>query len=102
MLKDMHVYPERMLENMELSCGLYNSQRVLLALVQSGKSREDAYLMVQRNAMESWRTRKPFLELLRADAEVVAAIGEDALKNIFQLDHYLQHVDYLFERVFGA
>lgn len=100
-LKDMHVYPERMRENMERSFGLYNSQRVLLALITAGKTREDAYLMVQRNAMESWRTQKQFLDLLGADAEVVAAIGQDALKNIFQLDHYLQHVDYLFARVFG-
>lgn len=100
-LKDMHVYPERMRENMERSFGLYNSQRVLLALVQSGMSREDAYLVVQRNAMESWRTQKPFLDLLLDDAEVVSALGTEPLKNIFQLDHYLQHVDYLFERVFG-
>lgn len=100
-LKDMHVYPERMKENMERSFGLYNSQRVLLALISAGKTREDAYLMVQRNAMESWKTQKPFLDLLAGDAEVVAALGKDALTGIFQLDHYLQHVDYLFERVFG-
>jgi adenylosuccinate lyase len=100
-LKDMHVYPERMMENMERSFGLYNSQRVLLALIDTGMTREEAYLIVQRNAMESWRTQKPFLDLLSGDAEVVAALGEDALRGIFQLDHYLQHVDYLFERVFG-
>lgn len=100
MLRHMHVYPDRMLENMELSFGLYNSQRVLLALVQAGKSREEAYQIVQRNAMESWKTRKPFLELLRADAEVVETLGIDRLASIFKLDDYLQHIDYLFDRVF--
>ncbi len=100
-LRNLHVYPERMRENMELSCGLFNSQRVLLALIQKGMTREDAYLVTQRNAMESWRTKKPFIELLLADADVVKNLSAEDLSAIFQLDHYLQYVDYLFERVFG-
>ena len=100
-LQNLHVYPDRMRENMELSCGLYNSQRMLLALIEKGMLREDAYLVVQRNAMESWRTKKPFLDLLLADADVQKNLSEDEVRAVFQLDHYLQHVDYLFERVFG-
>ncbi len=100
-LRNLHVYPERMRENMELSCGLFNSQRVLLALIQKGMTREEAYLVTQRNAMESWRTKKPFIELLLADADVMKNLSAEELSAIFQLDNYLQYVDYLFERVFG-
>lgn len=100
-LQNLHVYPERMRENMEMSSGLFNSQRVMLALIQKGMTREDAYLVVQRNAMESWRTKTPFLELLLADPDVMNSLQEDEVRNIFQLEHYLQHVDYIFKRVFG-
>ena len=71
--KGMHVYPERMLENLDASYGLVFSQPVLLALVEAGMTRDDAYRIVQRNAMRTWEERRPFLEVLREDADVVTA-----------------------------
>ncbi len=99
-LRDLQVYPERMEANMQRSFGLYNSQRVLLALVGKGMTREEAYDIVQRNAMRSWREGKPFRELLSGDGAVTAVLSGDEIGNIFNLDFYLRHVDFLFRRVF--
>ena len=99
-IKDMHVYPERMMANMEKSYGLFNSQRVMLALIDKGMVREDAYLMVQKNAMESWGKGVSFMELLLADKEMAKYLSADEIKKIFDLDYYLRNVDFIFERVF--
>jgi adenylosuccinate lyase len=99
-LKDMHVYPERMKANMEKCYGLFNSQRVLLALIDKGMVREDAYLMVQKNAMESWDKGISFMELLIADKDVAKYLSADEIKSLFDLDYYLRNVDFIFERVF--
>ena len=101
------VYPERMQRNLDLLGGLVHSQRVLLALTQAGVDREGAYRLVQRNAMPVWRamqngTQAPtFLENLKADAEVTAALKPSEIEALFNLDHHFKHVDTIFARVFG-
>ncbi|HCM49974.1 MAG: adenylosuccinate lyase [Citromicrobium sp.] len=98
------VYPERMQANMDRMGGLIHSQRVLLALTQHGVSREDAYSIVQRNAMKVWESdgRLQLLDLLKQDKEVSAALSENELTALFDLDYHLKHVDTIFARVFGA
>ncbi len=96
------VYPERMRENLERTRGLYQSGRVLLALTQAGISREDAYRLVQRNAMQVWQQGGDLLEALKADAEVTAALDDGRLEALFDMEHHTQHVDTIFERVFGG
>jgi len=100
-LKDMHVYPERMKANMGRSYGLFNSQRALLALTEKGVSREDAYLIIQRNAMDSWSRGVAFKELLLADREVMRHMTAPEIESIFETDYYFRNIDYIFERVFG-
>ncbi|MCI0468714.1 MAG: adenylosuccinate lyase [Nitrospirae bacterium] len=100
-LKDMHVYPERMKANMEISSGLYNSQRVMLALTEKGMTREDAYAIVQKNTMQSWQTKKDFKELLLADNEMLSRLTAAEIEEIFNLEYYLRNIDYIFKRVFG-
>jgi adenylosuccinate lyase len=95
------VYPENMIKNMNRFRGLVHSQRVLLALTQAGLSREDAYRLVQRNAMKVWEQGKDFLEELLADAEVTAALPETAIREKFDLGYHTKHVDTIFGRVFG-
>jgi adenylosuccinate lyase len=101
MLREMHVYPKRMKENMEISMGLHNSQRVMLALVDKGVTREDAYLIVQRNAMKCWETRTPFIDLLWKDKAVKKHFSQKELKALFDLAPFLEHIEFLFGRVFG-
>jgi len=85
------VFPERMEQNLWASHGLFFSQKLLLALVESGMSRDDAYRTVQRNAMRTWEELRPFLEVLREDAEVTTALGDDVLAGCFDLDRALVH-----------
>jgi adenylosuccinate lyase len=100
-LDRLHVYPKRMKENMARSYGLYNSQRVMLALIDKGLSREAAYDIVQRNAMKSWKRGTQFKKLLLKDREVKKYLTAKELENIFDLQYYLKNVDYIFKRVFG-
>ena len=95
------VYPENMRKNLDRLGGLVHSQRVLLALTQKGVSREDAYVYVQRNAMPVWRGEGDFLTLLKADAQVRAALSEAELEELFDLGYHFKGVDRIFERVFG-
>ncbi|TDK36646.1 adenylosuccinate lyase [Rhizobium deserti] len=95
------VYPDNMMKNMNKFRGLIHSQRVLLALTQAGVSREDAYRLVQRNAMKVWEEGKDFLEELLADAEVRAALSEEDIREKFDLAYHTKHVDTIFSRVFG-
>ncbi len=95
------VYPENMLRNMNKFKGLVMSQRVLLALTQAGVSREDAYRLVQRNAMKVWEEGKDFKEELLADPEVTAALSEAEIEEKFDLGYHTKHVDTIFGRVFG-
>ena len=95
------VYPENMAKNLDRLGGLVHSQRVLIALTQKGAAREDAYRLVQRNAMKVWRGEGDFLSLLSADEEVRAYLSEAELVENFNLDYHFKHVDQVFERVFG-
>jgi adenylosuccinate lyase len=96
------VYPENMQRNLDQLGGLIFSQRVLLALTQAGVSREDAYRLVQRNAMKVWREGANFLDLLQADADVTAALSADDIAALFDLGYHTKHVDTIFRRVFGG
>ncbi|WP_432200261.1 adenylosuccinate lyase [Erythrobacter sp. W53] len=97
------VYPERMQANMDRMGGLIHSQRVLLALTQAGVSREDAYRLVQRNAMKVWESdgKLTLLDLLKQDEEVTAALSEAELEEKFDLEYHFKQVDTIFARVFG-
>jgi len=97
------VYPERMQKNLDRMGGLVHSQRVLLALTQAGITRDNAYRLVQRNAMKVWESdgALSLLELLKADEEVAAAMSEEELADKFNLDYHFKHVDTIFARVFG-
>ena len=95
------VYPDNMMANMNKFPGLVMSQRVLLALTQAGTSREDAYRLVQRNALKVWETGCDFKEELLADEEVVAALGVEQIEANFDLGYHTKHVDTIFKRVFG-
>ena len=95
------VYPETMRKNLDRLGGLIHSQRVLLALTQKGVSREDAYSLVQRNAMPVWRGEGDFLTLLKADKDVARALSPAELEALFDLGYHLKHVDTIFGRVFG-
>jgi adenylosuccinate lyase len=100
-IEKLLVYPENMEKNLNKFRGLVHSQRVLLALTQAGTSREDAYRLVQRNAMKVWEQGKDFLEELLADAEVRAALSEEDIREKFDLGYHTKHVDTIFRRVFG-
>ncbi|MEC7421884.1 MAG: adenylosuccinate lyase [Pseudomonadota bacterium] len=97
------VYPERMQANMDRMGGLIHSQRVLLALTQYGVSREDAYRLVQRNAMKVWESdgKLMLLDLLKQDEEVTAALSPEQLEEKFDLEYHFKQVDTIFARVFG-
>jgi adenylosuccinate lyase len=95
------VYPDNMRKNLERLGGLVHSQRVLLALTQKGVTREDAYALVQCNAMKAWRGEGDFLALLKADREVRKHLSEKELAANFDLDFHFAQVDAVFRRVFG-
>ncbi len=98
------VYPQRMQANMDRMGGLVHSQRVLLALTQAGLTRDDAYRLVQKNAMKVWESdgRLQLLDLLRADPEVTAVLPPAELEDKFDLGYHFKHVDTIFARAFAA
>jgi adenylosuccinate lyase len=101
LIERLVVYPANMAANLERLRGLVHSQRVLLALTQKGASREDAYRLVQRNAMKVWEAGADFRAELCADAEVRAHLTEAEIGALFDLAHHLRHVDTIFARVFA-
>jgi adenylosuccinate lyase len=100
-IKDLVVYPERMKANLDRLGGLIHSQRVLLALTAAGVPREEAYRIVQRNAMKVWNEGGDFLAALLANKDVRKALSEDMVRAQFDLAHHTKHVDTIFKRVFG-
>ncbi len=100
-IEKLVIYPENMKKNLDKLGGLHNSQRVLLALTQAGASREDAYGLVQRNAMKTWETGADFLASLKADKDVTSKVPAKELEEMFDLGYHLKHADTIFERVFG-
>ena len=95
------VYPKNMQQNLDRLGGLVHSQRVLIALTKAGVSREDAYRIVQKNAMRVWRDGEDFLALLKADPKVRKALKPKEIEANFDLKHHFKHVDTIFKRVFG-
>jgi adenylosuccinate lyase len=98
-MKGLKVYPENMRRNIELSQGLVFSQRVLIALIDKGLTREEAYKMVQDNAMKAWEEKKDFLGLLKMDRRITAHLSKEELNSLFDYGYYLKHVDEVFERL---
>lgn len=99
-IKGMNVFPTRMKENMGLTRGLLFSQRVLLALINKGLSRQSAYKIVQRNAMATWNSEcNNFIDLLNKDEEVCAKLSSDELNELFDYKYYTRHVDDIFKRL---
>lgn len=101
LLKNLVVHPDRMRENMEMSFGLYFSQRLLMALLETGLPRQKAYETVQKIAMQAWSDRKSFPDLARAAPELRQALGDTKLNEIFDPSYYLQYEDAIFQRVFA-
>ncbi len=98
-IENLLVYPERMEENLEITHGLLFSQRVLLALIDKGLQREEAYKIVQRNSMECWRTRRPLRDLLADDPEASSVLSSNEIDALFDYAYYLRHVDVAYARV---
>ncbi len=98
-MKGLKVYPANMRRNLELSQGLIFSQRVLLALIEKGMGREEAYGVVQANAMKAWQEKKSFLSLLEAEAQIAAWLSKPELESLFDYDYYLRYIDSVFERL---
>jgi adenylosuccinate lyase len=95
----LHVYPKKMKQNINLTKGLIFSQRVMLALIDKGLSRQKAYELVQRNAMPVWLKNRNFLTLLKADAEVTAKLSPSELESLFDYQYYLRYIDDIFNRL---
>ena len=97
--KDMRVYPDHMKRNIEVTRGLVFSQRVMIALIDKGLSRQRAYSIVQRNAMKSWKEEIDFLDLLKEDRDVLKQLSEKELSDIFNYQYFVRHVDEIFRRL---
>ncbi|HAX46816.1 MAG TPA: adenylosuccinate lyase, partial [Nitrospina sp.] len=100
LVKKMIVYPKNMKKNMELTGGLYYSQSVLLALVRKGVTREDAYRLVQRNAMKTWEGKGAFISLLKKDSEIKKYLTGKEVDKVCSMRDQLKNVDKIFKRVF--
>ena len=95
------VYPNRMLANLDMTRGVIFSQMVLLKLIEKGMSREGAYAVVQKHAMQSWEKGKEFKQLLMKDRGVMACMSRRELDAVFRVENFLGHIDFIFKRVFG-
>ncbi|MEM8947736.1 MAG: adenylosuccinate lyase [Pseudomonadota bacterium] len=93
---------ERMMSNLEMTQGLVHSQQVLLKLTEAGLARQQAYEIVQRNAMRAWEEKRPLLPLLQAEPDVIAHLDAEELTRLFDLTHHTRHVDTIFARIFSA
>ncbi len=98
-IRDLNVYTDNMRRNLELTRGLVFSQRVLLALINKGLNREEAYKLVQKNAMKAWPGKESFLNLLEADKQILAHLSKSELESLFDYNYYLKYVDAIFERL---
>ena len=101
LLEGLRILPENMARNMDASFGLYFSQRVLTALIETGIPRQEAYVMVQKNAMKSWETRQSFPELIKADPAIAARLDAAELDRLFDSQFYLRHEKEILDRVFA-
>jgi adenylosuccinate lyase len=101
MIENLRVYPERMKENLDRTGGLYEAQRVLLALVGKGCARQEGYVYVQRNAMKVWEEKVDFRTALKRDPDVSKLLSPAEIDACFDVSYHLKHVDTIFRRVFG-
>jgi len=101
LLDNLLVYPEKMQENLEITQGLIFSQPVLLQLVEKGLSREEAYTLVQSNAMRSWRERRSFKELLSDDERIRSYLTAEEIDNLFRSENFLKNINFIYDRVWG-
>ncbi len=101
-LEGIQVYPERMKENIGRSYGLFCSQRVMLQLTENGLSREDAYTVVQTRAMESWKEKTPYKDLLKQDKIITKYLSSKEIDKLFDMKYYTKNVDFIYKRVFGT
>jgi adenylosuccinate lyase len=101
LVEGLVVYPENMRRNLDRAAELYFSEAVLLALVEAGMPRQEAYVLVQRNAMKAWKGEGRFRQLLGEDAEVSTKLDAKRLDELFDLDHALAHVPAILERALG-
>jgi adenylosuccinate lyase len=98
-IKNLTVYPENMKRNMERTLGLIYSQRVLLALIDKGLSREEAYDTVQPKAMEAWETQVPFRQLVEGEAKITSLLSPEEIADCFDYHYHLKNVDTIFDRL---
>ena len=101
-MKNLLVYPERMIANLNMTRGLVFSQMVLLKFIEKGMSREDSYAIVQKSAMKSWSEDLDFKQLLLEDEQVMSYLNREDIENVFRLENFLGHIDFIFDRVFGG
>ena len=102
LIGNLLVYPERMKENLNRMKGLVFSQQILLELAQAGLSREDAYQLVQFQAMKVWKENVDFQSLIQNDARISEVLGQEKIKEIFDLNYHLKYINDIFDRVFGS
>ena len=99
LMENLLIYPENMMENLHRTGGLIFSQEVLLALVKKGATREDAYAMVQRNAMQVWEDKKDFKELLKSDKEIMKHLSENDVNALFDLNKVMKNINKIYKRL---
>jgi len=98
-VKNLRIYPENMKKNMQLSKGIFFSQRIMLRLTEKGLSREEAYRLVQRSALRSFEKDEDFKKLIKKDKEIAIHLSEKEIEDMFDLNYYTRYVDKIFERV---
>ena len=98
-MKNLLVYPENMLKNLNKTGGLIFSQEVLLALVKKGATRENAYTMVQRNAMQVWEDKLDFKTLLKGDSDIMSLLNENEIDNLFDLNKVMTNINKIYKRL---
>jgi len=101
LIEGLVIFPENIERNLNLTGGLWHSQSVLLALVNAGMARDDAYRWVQRNALKVWEEKGDFKALLKTDADIAKYLNVEQIEDLFDLEHHLVHVDTIFKRVFN-
>ena len=99
LIENLLVYPENMRKNLDLTGGLIFSQEVLLALVKKGATREDAYEMVQRNAMQAWEKKKDFKTLLKADDQITTLLNDNEMDKLFDLNKVMKNINKIYKRL---
>ena len=98
-VENLVVYPDNMRRNMDRTFGLFNSQRLLLKLIDTGLSREEAYAIVQPRAMQAWEEQRSFRDIVEEDEAITSRLSADAIEDAFDIDFHTRRVDEIFERV---